>query len=237
MANVTEIDWRAEPCEQGVVTRVDGRSISYGDHWGCGWPDGAGDPPVVGDHLRVLGRFGGEFYGMVVNDELRWYLTPAERTARREKWLRELREKRERAFAENEAKLDADYDALPIPFRIRIDQLRAAGGQDWRIENEAYEMFVCVEAVKMADHFGSRAEIARWYALPYDQQKAEWDGFDSGHSGNTFGCAASLAAKYLDSPDRSESVVVAAAAISPIGGDPRYDENPSPAPVLPEERA
>lgn len=224
MTDLSTIDWRNEPGEEGVVTRVDKSSITLDSSWGCSWPKDAGPMPRVGDRVKIVGEMGHEFYGMVLNHRLVWWLTPAEREQRRADWLREYHERQERDFVAAEARLDADYDALPRPFRFRIDQLRAAGGRAWRVESESYEMFVCKEAVKMAEHFRTREALAAWKDLSYEDQRAAWDGYDDGHSGNTFGCALMLAALWCDAglSDQAEALVVQPQAISPIAGDPRY---------------
>lgn len=217
-------DWKSEPGEESVVTKVANGSITQENGWSIFWRDDAGPIPNVGDRVKVCGEIGYPFYGLAVNGELRWWLTSEQREQRLADELAKLKADREARWVEAEPKLDADYDDLPAPFRFRIDQLRARGGREWRVEMESYEMFCLTEAVKIAERFGSRAEIARWNKLPYADQRAEWDGFDDGHSGNTFGAACSLAALWCDAgmSDRAEALVVQPQAMAPIAGDPRY---------------
>lgn len=219
-------EWKREPHEEGTVKKLserDGRvtSITLDTSIGCGWPHEASADPSIGDRVRIIGPFGRPFYGMAINGRLVWWLTPVEREQRRMDALVKMRADRERRFVEAEARLDAEYEALPPVFRQRIRQLRERGGRDWRVENESYEMFCCTEAVKIAEHFESAAEIERWYRLPYQEQRAEWDGFAEGHSGNTFAAACTYAAWFADNP-HSERLVAAPQAISPLAGDPRY---------------
>lgn len=220
------IDWRAEPFDEGVVKEVRDHSISLDNSSGFVWREDAGPPPRVGDRVRVLGPMGRPFYGFVVNDELVWFLTPEEREQERQQRIVENNRRREQEFAEAEQQLDMDFDALPPAFQARILSLREAGGREWRIHDESYEMFVCVEAVKIACHFQTREEIARWVDLDYAAQRAEWDGFGDGHSGNTFGAACFLAALWCDTgmADRAERLVVQPQAIAPLAGDPRYEQ-------------
>lgn len=222
--------WQDEPCEAGTVKSLSvnkdtGRvtGITLDTSIGCGWPHDAEADPVIGDHVRIIGPFGRPFYGMAINGRLVWWLTPEQREEKQQRALADIRSRREQNFIDNEARLDEQYEALPPVFRQRIRQLRERGGRDWRVEGESYEMFVCTEAVKIAEHFGTAEEIQRWYALPYKEQKAEWDGFDAGHSGNTFGAACHYAALYAQNP-HSERLVATPQAISPLAGDPRYSE-------------
>lgn len=217
------IHWRDEPRNEGLVERVDGTSVSLDDHTGFVWPDWTDHPiPQVGDRVAVIGGFGHPFYGVVVEGTLVGWLTPEERDQRHRDMVTAMNERREREFVENEAKLNADYAALPLAFQFRIDQLRAAGGRDWRVQTESYEMFVCTEAAKMAAHFTTVEALERWWRLPHGEQRAEWGGYADGHSGNTFGAACHLAREYLRSGDRSEALVAAPQAMAPIAGDPRY---------------
>lgn len=214
-------DWTNEPVScSGRVTHVDDHSVSLDDGHGFGWNKDAGPPPQVGDHVRVLGEYGYEFYGFVLNDRLVWFLTPEQRAERRARWLADNAQRKRDRFEAARDRLDADYESLPPVLQRRIDQLRAAGGEEWRVDSESYEMFVCTQAAAMAEHFESVDALRAWADLPYDQQRAGFPGLDDGHSGNTFGAACHLAGLLLDGG--VERAVVMPQAISPISGDPRY---------------
>lgn len=96
-------------------------------------------------------------------------------------------------------KLDAQFAALPLAFQQRIERFRRDGGPDWRWQFESYEMFVCAEAVKIAEHCArEHITLRQFAALPYDEQKAA--GISDGHSGTTFGAAVHLA-RLWPNPD------------------------------------
>lgn len=57
----------------------------------------------------------------------------------------------------NREAMDADYDALPQVFKARIDRFRT-NNPDFRRDYETYEMFVCKEAVVLAEK--SREAVA-----------------------------------------------------------------------------
>lgn len=46
--------------------------------------------------------------------------------------------------------MDVDYENLPDAFKKRIDRFRA-NNPDFRFEFESYELFCCMEAVKIAE--------------------------------------------------------------------------------------
>lgn len=81
---------------------------------------------------------------------------------------RDDRQKAER-FERDRARLDAEYDALPQVFKDRIDRFRG-NNPTFRPDFESYEMFVCTEAVKLAER-AREAVAAGDYA---DEVEAFW---------------------------------------------------------------
>lgn len=191
------------------ITARDGKffqGVSWGS-WGTSFkltdPDNVSIK--VGDQIEIFSPgIGYERYGWALNGEIIEYLTPWERFAKRVQWLAQHdREKRER-FVEMKAKLDADYEALSPPLKVRIDRFRSED-PFFRIDSEFYEMFCCVDADKIANFLRPRVEagedagdvVQEFYKLGHEEQNRLIPELLEGHSGNTFGGACSLAAAIL----------------------------------------
>jgi len=227
---------------EGVIERVEpygdgkGWSVTLSDHTGCGVRE-AGVEPKVGDTLTIYGTFGYSFHGQALNGKLLWYLTPEEEEAERQQWLADHDRKKREEFEANREQLDRDYDSLPPLFKMRIDRFRKAN-PDFRWESESYEMFVCTQAVVLAEwaregtHTPEEAvaKIEAWNKInsadhdpPYDY-RAQVDavpGWADGHSGNTHGCAVMLAKEYLTTPER---IVLEPGALAPLVGTNDYSK-------------
>lgn len=202
-----------------VVTEVEAGD----DGWffittGAGFSTGVkGAEPKVGDTVRLYSS-SFDRHGWALNGTLIEWLTPWERCAKRIQWLA-CHDRRQRAnFAEQRATLDATYDALPAPLKLRIDRLRHASPA-FRITSEAYELAAVGDAPKIAraiaaqrgwplsddllvtDAGVSTDQIAEavksFHDLGFGQQQAMVPGLNEGHSGNTFGATVSLALRLL----------------------------------------
>lgn len=186
--------------------------------------ENAANPPRVGASYFFGEGFGRPVRGIVMRetrDEYGvevFYRTKAEEKKRHENWCDENKAKKKRDFERDRAKLDADYAGLPKCFQSRLDRFRAHC-PDFRWEFEPYEMSVCVDAVKIATVLKTREAIAEWYKLPYEEQRKVVDFFD-GHSGNSFGCAISLARAYVD--EAYEWIATSHGALVPLVGCEAY---------------
>lgn len=201
----------ADHYEEGILTEVtpykdgDGYSLGY-DSMGLGItaernPNGV--VPEVGQTIRVYGPgFGSPFHGVDIDGREVFWLTPLERVADRVVWLaKHDRDKRERAVR-YAPKIASDYESLSAPLRARIDRFRAEK-PTFGMDSEAYEMFACVEADKIAAYLRPRVDagetpanvVASFRDLPYDEQIAA--GLSDQHSGNTFGGACMMAQRLL----------------------------------------
>lgn len=221
--------------EEGVITQVtpysdgDGWSVSYGDHWGCGFRD-AGLEPKVGDLLTTFGQFGYSFHGQALNGEVVWYLTPEEEQAEHERQVAEADQRRRDEFEQNKAKLDTAYAALPETFQQRIDKFRTTN-PDFRAQFEGYEMSCCTDAVKLAaycsvnriatefegDEPTAAENVLAFQKLPWEEQKRA--GVSDGHSGNSFGFVVRLAYLWVTDPGM---VVAEHGALTPLVGCEEY---------------
>ena len=176
--------------------------------------------PQVGHAMRQYGGLGRPVRGLVIDGQTIYYRSPAEETSRHRKWVADEKAKRLREFEESgRAKLDAQYDALPLIFQARIDKFRR-NNPEFRVEYEGYEMFCCEEAVKLATALPSEDEVRAFAALDYAQQKLTVPtlAYDE-HSGNTFGAAVMLARLYLAQP---QSVEQMHGALAPLVGSKEY---------------
>jgi hypothetical protein len=163
-----------------------------------------GITPEVGQTIRFYGKgLGYSFYGMDIDGREVFWRTPLERVLDRVEWLAKHDRKQRERFAEEAPRRDADYEALSPPLKARIDRFRAESSS-FRVDSEAYELFACVEADKIAaylrpnvdDGEEANALVDEFRALPYERQKA-MAGLAEGHSGNTFDGACMMARALL----------------------------------------
>ncbi len=175
--------------------------------------------PKVGDTVRFYGRgVGSVVRGVTINGAVVYYRTSEEQEQHnREQAAAREQAERER-FEKDRASLDARYDALPQVFRERIDKFRN-NNPDFRWKFESYEMFCCEQAVLFAAALKTGDAIRSFRQLPWDDQKRAVPGLSDDHSGNTFGCACSLAAYYVERP---EGVVKSYGALAPLVGSKEY---------------
>lgn len=191
--------------ESTIVTADDcgdGYSIQLKDNW-CFFIDKKNEEdviPKVGDNIKLYGKgVGYPIRGVVIEGKVVYYRNEAQQEENHRKWVDNYHNERKAAFEINRDKLDKDYSELPIEFRKRIDRFRKED-ENFRWESEDYEMFVCTEAVKIAKTLKNSDQIAKFYKLPYEEQKVLVDISDA-HSGNTFGGACALANAYVQGKD------------------------------------
>lgn len=180
-----------------------------------------GAEPKVGDTVWLYngGVSFGSRHGWALNGTIIEWQTPWERFAERVKWLADYDRRQREDFAQQKEALDAKYEELPVPLKLRIDRFRHES-PTFRVQSEGYEMAAVGDAPKiaraLADHHGWTLDddlllvtdadvsteqidqaVKAFYDLGYDEQKAMVPGLDQGHSGNTFGGAVSLARGLL----------------------------------------
>jgi hypothetical protein len=196
-----------------------------GDGWEVGWRDGfwlyvtnelCKQPPARGEVARCYGKgFGYEVRGVVINGRVYRYKTEAEQEQERTDYLARRQREQAEALERERPERDQKIAALPEPLRQRIARFqRALGG--WRAQHEPYEIFCCEEAAVIAAKLKTRAAIADFHRLPWEQQKEALPGlrYDQ-HSGNTFGFSCRLAALLCD---RSDLVAQEHGALCPLVG-------------------
>lgn len=106
--------------------------------------------PKPGDTISLYCRNGSFVVGVDLNGKRVFLYTQEEWDA--ESAFEEARSERQKAerFECQRAALDADYEALPQVFRDRIDRFRT-NNPTFRQDYESYELFVCKEAVVLAE--------------------------------------------------------------------------------------
>lgn len=148
---------------------------------------------------KLYGRgFGYSVRGIVVDGTPIYYRTPEEQESHFQEEQRQRQIEKEKEFEKNKDKLDADFNALPKVYQIRINWFRKNNSR-FRIEYEPYELFVCKESLKIAKALEFPEAIEKWSKMDSKEQE-KYVKIDQGHSGNTFGCAVLLAQLYCLKP-------------------------------------
>jgi len=174
--------------------------------------------PQAGQIVRFYGKgFGYTVRGISIEDVIFYYRTPEEAAADHAAWCKAEEDKKKAVFKKEKKNMDAVFNALPPVFQQRVERFRQ-GNPDFRWEFEAYELFCCTEAIKIAEKFKTVAAIDNFRQMPVDAQM-KMVNMSNGHSGNTFGCATLLAKLYVSEP---ELVVKLHGALTPLVGCEAY---------------
>jgi hypothetical protein len=174
--------------------------------------------PEVGQTIEVYGSFGQTIQGICIDGKTAFFKGEIQLNNERQEWLKMEEEKEIKNFKLNKNKLDADYGSLPDVFKKRIDILRQ-NNKLFRQKYEPYETRCCIDAVKIADELKTVDEYNKFVQLDYDKQMKRVKELDSGHSGNSFGCACQLAYYYITDPDY---VYKSHGALCPLVGCKNY---------------
>lgn len=164
------------------------------------------EPPAAGDRVRFwpAPTWGTRIRGAALRGVVVFYRTPEEQDEMERGELAELQEREQAEFEEEKDDLDRRFDALPEPFRRRIEHRRERN-PDFRWKHESYELFCCEEAIKIAavarEAEESAAWLREWWQSPAAAQAAAIPNLDPQHSGNTFSVAAHLALAWLRDDD------------------------------------
>ena len=177
--------------------------------------------PKVGDDLEITTVNYNQVAKVTINGVVYQDKTAQDFEAEHEAFVAKLNAEKLVKFEKNKAQMDEDYNALPEAFKMRIANYRA-NNPNFRVEYEAYELFCCKEAIKIATALPTVELIQQFHALPYETQRAAITDLSNDHSGNTFGCACALAKAYLENPDFVVSKVHG--ALSPMVGSKEYGE-------------
>lgn len=209
----------ADECDEVEVETARGT----GNGWEISWSGGTTAFVLYDGEIKPgdivtwypSAKLGARHYGWALNGELIEWATPWERLSRDiEVWAERDRRQREGLDTLIE-EMDAAYEALPEPFKARIDRFRAED-PNFRLNGERYEMAAVGDAPKVAEALKPQIEalaISReddeeaWLKAvadifdefrdqPFDKTKEMVPDLQEGHSGNTFGGAVGLGYRY-----------------------------------------
>lgn len=154
--------------------------------------------PKPGMTAKFYGRgIGFGVRGVVIEDKIMYYRTPQQAEEDHKKWCDEKNKEDAERFVKNKKRYDDMYNGLPDFFKTRMDRLRKKSPND-RPQWEPYELFVLVQAVEIAKYTKTPNKLEKWWKLGnFEKQMKVVPTLDTGHSNNTFGCAAGLAMQYL----------------------------------------
>jgi len=174
--------------------------------------------PKVGDEITIYSYQGSAIRGIDINGVNLFYLSDQNIDDEHEEWKRNYEREKQETFEKEKVQYDEQYESLPQLFKDRIDKFRKDNPK-FRVDYEAYELFTCTEAVKIAETLKTGEKIRefsecndRWSMVP---------DLDHGHSGNTMGMATRLAFLYVEHPD---FITEAAGALAPLVGSREYEE-------------
>lgn len=179
--------------------------------------------PEVGDIVTLYTQGLSFIRGIDLNGQQVFYKTDAQLEAHHQKEKYRIEKEKEEKFVENKEKMDAQYDALPEVFRKRIARFRF-NNPKFRQDYEEYELFCCEQAVIIANALKTPEKVKEFKEMDWESQMELIPEIDSGHSGNTFGCAIGLAYWYLNDAD---IVPKMHGALAPLVGSKEYGEFPN----------
>jgi len=177
----------------------DGYSLTFVDGW-CFWMPGSKLEPQPEMQVKLYGKGTGyPIRGMVVNGETIFYRTEEEQQIQFEQERREDEEKRRDEYKKNREDYDKRIHKLPELFQKRIHDFRMAT-PGWGEGYEKYELFVCEQAMTIANALKTVDRIQPFHDLDFEEQKKIVHELDDGHSGNTFGAACYMARVWMENP-------------------------------------
>lgn len=182
-----------------------------------------GVEPKVGDKVTLYTKGFSLIRGIDLNGQEVFYKTDAQLEAHHQKEKIRIEKEREEQFIENKEKMDAQYEALPEIFQKRINRFRS-NNPKFRQDYEDYELFCCEQAVLIANALKTPERVREFKEMDWDSQMELIPEIDSGHSGNTFGCAINLAYQYLNDADMIPKMH---GALAPLVGSEEYGELPN----------
>lgn len=185
---------------------------------GFGFSMEYGVTPRVGDAVRLYEHRGSMIRGMDLNGSPIFFKTDEDLDKEHKKFIRETNAKRRAQFKEQKEKLDEQFNSLPEVFKRRIRWFRKHN-KNFRWEHEAYELLVCVDALKIAEKCATPEAVKTFMDSSYDFQKSFVPDLSDGHSGNSFGMSCRLAYNYLED---EEMVFYEHGALVPLVGCDSY---------------
>lgn len=210
--------------EQLIISKVTKNdnyfSISTENGVGFGMPTKYKVTPKAGDKITLHSVNGSTIRGIDLNGKKVFYKSDAQLNKEHKQWCDNNKKEKKAQFKKDKPRLDAIYNKLPKCFKDRIDKLRT-NNPDFREDFENYELFCCEQAIIIANGCKTADAILKFTKKKWKDQKKMVPKLDSGHSGNTFGVACSLAYWYLEQP---QNVTKMHGALSPLVGSKAYGD-------------
>ncbi|MCR4285081.1 MAG: hypothetical protein NUV97_03510 [archaeon] len=205
----------------------DSYSISLKGGLGFGLDKSYGYKPKAGDEITLHTKGFSLIRGIDVNGKKLYWKTDEDLEKERIEWLRKNEEDKQKRFEVEVEGMDLKYNSLPKVFQERINRFRENNDR-FRIDYEGYELFCCEQAVLIAKACETKEGVQKFKDTEkFEEQMKMVPGLSDGHSGNTFGCACSLAYWYLEQP---EIVKDMHGALSPLVGSREYGDHKPDAP-------
>ena len=204
-----------------IIDKVQESSTSYDLTYCNGWSfniQKIGVVPHRGDRVRYYGDLGRPVRGIFINGAKIFYRTVEEQRKENVRLSTQLIHERHVKFEKDKVLLDSQYDSLPLVFQERISRFRD-NNPNFRWEYESYELFTCLEAVKIANTLKTADKIDEFCNESYLKQLLLIPEISKDHSGNTFGAACFLSKLFLMD---SNKVKIAHGALCPLVGCKKY---------------
>jgi hypothetical protein len=188
-----------------------------------------GYEPSIGEEITIHTKGGsfGTIRGVDIKEKnVSWkrvfWKTDEELDEDHRLWVEKYEKEKQERYLKEVDSMDAQYNALPDFFKKRIDRFRKNNDR-FRVDYESYELFCCNEAVIIANACKDFETVEKFSKMNYNEQYDMIPEMSHDHSGNTIGCAISLAYWYLKEPEVIEKIH---GALSPLVGGEAYGDVP-----------
>jgi hypothetical protein len=193
---IASVEWREEDEMKGYITKMNGGLTIF-------VPD-KGIEPKPGMIVRMYGKgVGFPIRGLDVDGKEIYYNTAAEYEAEMQKKAKERKEQQKQEYESKRSSFEDRVGKLPQVFQKRFQDFREFKGDEFRYSFEAYELFVCEEAVLIAETLGLLEKIKEFASADTPKRQEMVPGIRMPeHSNNTFVQAIQLACSYIMTPER-----------------------------------
>ena len=157
--------------------------------------------PTAGMQTVVWGSIGRPVRGLAIDSRMIYYRTEDQEKDRHRQWCEENERKDQESYTAAKDSNEEKIANLPMVFQERIRVFRNFS-PEWGHKFEGYELFVCEQAVLIAEALKTPEAIRYFHKSSWHEQKAQVPEISGDHSGNTFGSACSLASVFLTEPEQ-----------------------------------
>ena len=189
-----------ESIVKGVTESETHYYVSLDSSWSFRFSKEYGLTPKIGDKIKLHLTNATTIRGVDLNDIQIFYKSDEQLDQEHKEWCENYEKEKQERFEKEKDQLDSDYETLPDVFKQRIDRFRK-NNPKFRVDYEGYEMFCCKEALKIAEILKTPEAVKSFHDADYEDQIILVPTLSDGHSGNTFGCACTLAHIYVTQLD------------------------------------